>query len=112
MPAMSVIDDIERGILRVVIKPGNKNVPITYQQARQYEPEILRLAKIGATRQWVSVAEGLPEEDQLVLVANGKWVNLRHFCDNTWFNCLSGEGFELNEYTYWQPLPPLPEGVE
>lgn len=59
--------------------------------------------------EWISVNDKLPEEDQLVLVANGKYFNLRHFCDDTWFNCLSGEGFELNEYTHWMPLPEPPK---
>lgn len=44
---MSIIERIEQGELKVLVRPGNDEADITFLDARQYEPELLRLAKLG-----------------------------------------------------------------
>ncbi len=90
---MSVINLIERGALKVVIKPGNPDVNITYQSARTYEPELLRLARLGQRRQWVPVTEGLPEElnddgmPKPVLCTDGNNVYKGYYAGHLQINC-------------------------
>lgn len=42
-----IIERIEQGELKVLVRPGNDEADITFLDARQYEPELLRLAKLG-----------------------------------------------------------------
>ncbi len=58
---MGIIDLIDRGELKVIVKPGNPN--FTYQNARSYEPELLSLARIGGRQQWISISEKLPDKE-------------------------------------------------
>lgn len=62
---------------------------------------------------WISVNDSLPEENTLVLVANGQWLGLRYFRVNSdgvayWFD-IAKEDSELNDYTHWMPLPEPPQ---
>ena len=68
---MSVIDLIDRGELRFVIKPGNPDVNITYQNARNFEPELLSLARIGeAMEKFERLAD--PNRTSIMPVGNGQ----------------------------------------
>lgn len=67
---------------------------------------------------WISVAEGLPEENQSVLVHNSDGVRLAHVWDCRGEYFWSGESdtcgccdyFDDKGVTHWMPLPEPPDG--
>jgi hypothetical protein len=65
------------------------------------------IAELEAARQWVPVAERLPEPNEAVLVASKNRV-LMGFYD-TDLQRIIVYCHDKVDVTHWQPLPPLPE---
>ncbi len=78
---------------------------------RTYEPADLKGSKSTCLNDWISVKDRLPEDDKDVLVYNSrsKEIIMASYNSNyeEWDNLY--DYLPVNEITYWQPLPELPE---
>ena len=76
-----------------------------------YEPADLKRSKSTCLNDWISVKDRLPEDDKDVLVYNSrsKEIIMASYNSNyeEWDNLY--DYLPVNEITYWQPLPELPE---
>lgn len=76
-----------------------------------YEPADLKGSKSTCLNDWISVKDRLPEDDKDVLVYNSrsKEIIMASYNSNyeEWDNLY--DYLPVNEITYWQPLPELPE---
>lgn len=77
--------------------------------------------------QWIKCSDKIPQPGEFVLAYNGRGIPLvlqffvKHHTEetSTWFQqtlipeemCPEGARFSLEDYPYWQPLPPPPEDV-
>lgn len=60
---------------------------------------------------WISIKDDLPEEDQYVLVTNGKLVEEGYF--SQWNDAPRwGKSPYFGEVTHWMPLPEKPNEIE
>lgn len=84
--------------------------PDTFEQT--YEPvNNANTLKLTCSNNWISVKDRLPEDDKDVLVYNSRSKEIIMASYNS--NCEEWDNLydylPINEITYWQPLPELPE---
>ena len=83
---------------------------------KSLEEELFRLAKLGASMQWISVKEELPGQHVTVMILTKHasiWVNMSFIKDTEVFECSyfiddNGYRYRIDEVTHWmiQPKPP------
>lgn len=101
-----VIEQLEKGKLKLTITKLSDNAP-AYVRAREQEIELMELTKLGKQMQWVSVADGLPLPDKMVLCYLKDGVTCTGYHYDCWHTG------RLHTYvTHWMPLPPNPIGCE
>jgi hypothetical protein len=63
---------------------------------------------------WISVKDRLPDNDDDVLVTDGKRLEIAfwfyYFEPHCWSFSNELAGYDTGAITHWMPLPPLPEG--
>lgn len=62
---------------------------------------------VPAFGQWISVKDRLPENGTVVIGCSETWgVDTYMYVDETWYD---GNAEDINDVTYWMPLPEPPE---
>ena len=109
---------IEEAIRILTIATDNADLSVAVNNSENYFGKLNEACQLAADelrkRQWISVEDRLPENNNTVIVSDGNAVDLGFYnpVKGTWWSKQSLAAYCLDYIVYWQPLPEPPKERE